>query len=70
MQLDDLFDYDTTTITPYEAEAWADLCEAVLANSAADTDTVACIYPELGPSLVIALTAGLDTLEKLERIKS
>lgn len=68
MQLDDLFDYDTTTITPLEAATWSDLADAALRTASEGRRLIAEISPEDGLSLVIVLSAGLDALDEMGRI--
>lgn len=69
MTVDNVFDYDTTTISPREAATWQDLSEHALATSLTNKALVTMIEPEDLPSLVIVLTAGLCALDDAKRIK-
>ncbi len=69
MDVNELFDYDTTTITPEEAEMWEELAAASTTCLAIEQRLTMCLGTEDLPSLIIVLTAGLASLESAGRIK-
>lgn len=70
MNVNDLLDYDTITITPREAETWEDLMQGLVYAIAEDIPMRALVCPQDAQGLLVVLSAGLAALENEGRIKA
>lgn len=70
MNVNDLFDYETTTITPEEAERAGEFIEGLLSSASRNHCSEVHICDTTAPSIVIIMSAGICALEEAGRIKA